>query len=193
MWRRLKHPNIVPFLGVPTNIPPLLEIVCEWMANGTITEYVRKNPMVDRISLVSGFVPAVTVSFECQISQLWDVADGLHYLHSRNVIHGDLKGVSHSILHSRFFSGLDVNLNESEGKRSDRQKWPRSPRGLCAGFHYLGRGYSLYYSRIYSGRHNNVGGTRNTGRGSHDQRRRYLHIRDGGNRGAYEKLPTKVS
>jgi serine/threonine protein kinase len=102
VWKSLKHPNIVPFLGVPTKVPPPFEIVCEWMENSRITEYVRENPNVDRINLVSGFSSTVTTSFERQILQLWDVADGLHYLHSRDVIHGDLKGVSHSILHSRF-------------------------------------------------------------------------------------------
>ena len=30
------------------------------MENGTITEYVRKNSRVDRINLVSGFVPALS-------------------------------------------------------------------------------------------------------------------------------------
>ena len=57
MWKRLKHPNIVHFLGVPTKIPPF-EIVCEWMDNDKITEYVRKNPGVDRIDLVSRFSPS---------------------------------------------------------------------------------------------------------------------------------------
>jgi serine/threonine protein kinase len=102
VWKSLKHPNIVPFLGVPTKVPPPFEIVCEWMENSRITEYVRENPNVDRIGLVSGFSFAVTTPFERQILQLWDVADGLHYLHSRDVIHGDLKGVSHSVLHLQF-------------------------------------------------------------------------------------------
>ena len=48
--------------------------------------------------------------------QLWDVADGLHYLHSCNVIHGNLKAVSRLILHSQ---QSDINPNESEGERSD--------------------------------------------------------------------------
>ena len=101
MWKRLQHPNIVPFLGVPARAPPF-EIVYDWMENGSITQYVKKKPDVDRVGLVSRFVPTVTTLFECQISQLWDVADGIHYLHSCNVIHGDLKGVSHSILHHGF-------------------------------------------------------------------------------------------
>ena len=56
VWKRLQHPNIVPFLGVPATMLPF-EIVCGWMENGTITEYVRKNPDIDRASLVSEFIP----------------------------------------------------------------------------------------------------------------------------------------
>ena len=80
------------------------EIVCDWMENGEIAEYVRKNPDVDRVDLVSGFVSIIIISFERQILQLWDVADGLHYLHSCNVIHGSLKGVSNLVLYSQLFS-----------------------------------------------------------------------------------------
>ena len=32
---------------------PPFEIVFDWMENGGITEYVRKNPEVDRVGLVS--------------------------------------------------------------------------------------------------------------------------------------------
>ena len=70
------------------------------MGNNEITQYVRENPDADRVDLVSGLAPVVTISFERQNFQLRDVADGLHYLHLWNVIHGDLKGVSHLILHS---------------------------------------------------------------------------------------------
>ena len=50
VWKRLKHPNIVPFLGV--TIEPF-QFVSEWMPNGTITQYVVKNPGIDRIALES--------------------------------------------------------------------------------------------------------------------------------------------
>ena len=49
MWKRLSHPNIVPFIGIATNP---LQIVSEWMPNGTLVEFVGKNPDAKRISLV---------------------------------------------------------------------------------------------------------------------------------------------
>jgi len=50
MWKRLIHPNIVPFIGITTKP---LQIVLEWMPNGTLTEFVGENPSASRIGLVS--------------------------------------------------------------------------------------------------------------------------------------------
>jgi len=50
MWKRLRHSNLVPFIGV---VGEPLQIVSEWIPNGTLTKYVEKNPDEDRISLVS--------------------------------------------------------------------------------------------------------------------------------------------
>lgn len=71
VWKRLSHPNVVPFLGVTTNPP---QFVSEWMPHGTLTHYVTENASANRIAL------------------LLDVAEGLHYLHASYTIHGDLKG-----------------------------------------------------------------------------------------------------
>ena len=89
MWKRFKHQNIVPFIGV-TQDP--LQFVCEWMPNGTLIEYLGKNPGVNRVDLVRFFLPitALLVSFS---SKLLDVAEGLAYLHANHTTHGDLKGV----------------------------------------------------------------------------------------------------
>ena len=56
LWKRLRHPNVVPFIGVVTNH---LELVSEHMSNGTLREYVEKNPGANRIGLVS-LSPAFT-------------------------------------------------------------------------------------------------------------------------------------
>ena len=50
MWKRLRHPNIVPFIGVTTDP---LQIISEWMPNGTLMEFVERNPGASRIGLVS--------------------------------------------------------------------------------------------------------------------------------------------
>jgi len=50
MWKRLRHPNIVSFIGVTTKP---FQIVSEWMPNGILTKYIENNPSADRIGLVS--------------------------------------------------------------------------------------------------------------------------------------------
>ncbi|KAF9789636.1 kinase-like domain-containing protein [Thelephora terrestris] len=79
MWKRLKHPNIVGFIGV-TQKP--LRFVSEWMPNGTLTEYLSENPGANRIGL------------------LLDVAEGLTFLHAIYTTHGDLKGPNVLIDHT---------------------------------------------------------------------------------------------
>ena len=54
MWKKLRHPNVVPFVGVTQNP---LQFVSEWMPNGTLTEYVSENPGANRIGLVSPTAP----------------------------------------------------------------------------------------------------------------------------------------
>ena len=50
MWKRLEHPNIVPFLGI-TSTP--LQLVSMWMPGGDLTEHITKYPNADRLGLVS--------------------------------------------------------------------------------------------------------------------------------------------
>jgi serine/threonine protein kinase len=84
------------------------------MENGQITEYVKRHPQVDRIGLVSGFVPTVTTLFIPGMLQVWDIASGLHYLHSCKIVHGDLKGVSCLVP-----LALDVDFDELEAECFD--------------------------------------------------------------------------
>ncbi|KAF9789502.1 kinase-like domain-containing protein [Thelephora terrestris] len=70
-WSRLKHPNVVPLKSV--TLAPL-QLVSQSMPGGELREYIEENPSANLISLLLG------------------VANGLAYLHSKRVIHGDLKG-----------------------------------------------------------------------------------------------------
>ena len=50
VWKRLRHPNVVPLLGV---VMMPLQLVSRWMPNGTLVDFVSAKPGVNRISLVS--------------------------------------------------------------------------------------------------------------------------------------------
>jgi hypothetical protein len=49
MWKRSKHKNIVPFLGVA--LSPL-QLISEWISGGHLTEYIKEHPDADRLGLV---------------------------------------------------------------------------------------------------------------------------------------------
>ncbi|KAF7376709.1 Kinase-like protein [Mycena sanguinolenta] len=80
-WRRLRHKFVLPLMGVDRDtFPPFLAMVSPWMEHGTALDYSRKNGIgsVDRL--------------------LFEIAQGLSYLHSMNIVHGDLRGVRVSLL-----------------------------------------------------------------------------------------------
>ncbi|KIJ08472.1 hypothetical protein PAXINDRAFT_18396 [Paxillus involutus ATCC 200175] len=76
IWRRLDHPNIVPFLGTTSGFGPYISMVAMWMPNGTLGGVLETYG--DGLSITNRF------------GLLQDIAAGLEYLHSRSVIHGDL-------------------------------------------------------------------------------------------------------
>ena len=91
MSKYLDHPNIVPLLGVTTEP---LELISDWMPGGDLLGYIATHPDANKFALVC-FISDIprNMLIACQLS---DVADGLNYLHSCNMVHGDLKGVSTS-------------------------------------------------------------------------------------------------
>ena len=91
MWKRIPHPNIVPFLGI-SKAPAPLSMVSEWMPNGNVREYIAKNPEISRLQLVRE-LGIRTRLLELTKPQLLDISRGLTFLHSLEIVHGDLKGV----------------------------------------------------------------------------------------------------
>jgi len=58
MWKHLKHPNIVPLLGV-TLVP--FQLISNWMSGGDLPEYIKMRPDADRLGLV-GVPPVAFIS-----------------------------------------------------------------------------------------------------------------------------------
>ncbi|KAG8842854.1 GTP-binding protein Rho1 [Tulasnella sp. 330] len=76
VWKRLRHNHVLPFYGASLMAsPPFL--VSRYMKNGNITKYLTAiNPGANRVQLAH------------------EIALGMLYIHERNIIHGDLKGVN---------------------------------------------------------------------------------------------------
>ncbi|KIK54725.1 hypothetical protein GYMLUDRAFT_176737, partial [Collybiopsis luxurians FD-317 M1] len=53
VWRQLKHPNILPLLGVNTDLfSPSFCLISPWMENRDIITYLRRNPQHSLPSVV---------------------------------------------------------------------------------------------------------------------------------------------
>ncbi|KZT53908.1 kinase-like protein [Calocera cornea HHB12733] len=77
----LQHSNLLPFLGtalISRDLDCFICFVSPWMDNGNITQYLKRYPEANRISLTQG------------------ILQGLNYLHSQQppIAHGRLKGTN---------------------------------------------------------------------------------------------------
>ncbi|KAF9256319.1 kinase-like protein [Marasmius fiardii PR-910] len=79
VWRQLQHPNVLPLLGIYFfEGRRELCLISPWMEKGNLVAYVRSTPRED----VDHYALA------------YDVANGLSYLHSKDIVHGELRGVN---------------------------------------------------------------------------------------------------
>ncbi|KDQ09874.1 hypothetical protein BOTBODRAFT_505351 [Botryobasidium botryosum FD-172 SS1] len=96
VWRRLKHPHVLPFIGWHT-LGLVSYMISPWMKHGDAVDYLQTNPTVDPLPL------------------LVQVAEGLSYLHNFQpelVVHGDLTG--RNILISHTGDALIADFGQSE-------------------------------------------------------------------------------
>ncbi|KAI9567234.1 kinase-like domain-containing protein, partial [Boletus coccyginus] len=78
IWRRLDHLNVVPFLGIAYGFGMLgaMSLVSLWMPNGSLHHFLAKSDH--------------NLGLGHRLRFLLDIANGLAYLHSFPVVHGDL-------------------------------------------------------------------------------------------------------
>ncbi|KAF8753809.1 kinase-like protein [Rhizoctonia solani] len=75
-WSRMRHTNVHELMGVVIFKDRFIGMVSEWMENGNIYEYTRRNPQINRFQMCA------------------QVASGLDYMHKIDAVHGDLKGLN---------------------------------------------------------------------------------------------------
>ncbi|KAL3825805.1 hypothetical protein ACJIZ3_021834 [Penstemon smallii] len=80
IMKRLRHPNIVLFMGAVTE-PPNLSIVTEYLSRGSLYRLLHK-PGAKEV-----------LDERRRLSMAYDIAKGMNYLHKRNppIVHRDLK------------------------------------------------------------------------------------------------------
>ncbi|CAE6495386.1 unnamed protein product [Rhizoctonia solani] len=75
LWLKHRHANVLEIFGLAL-FRNHIALVSPWMENGTVLNYVKKQPTADRLNLCS------------------QIACGLTYLHEQGTIHGDLKAIN---------------------------------------------------------------------------------------------------
>ncbi|KAH7317467.1 kinase-like domain-containing protein [Rhizoctonia solani] len=72
VWRRLRHENIVPLLGVAC-FQEQPALVFPWVGSGNLADFRRKRPTFDKLKMCT------------------QVSRAIAYLHEAGVVHGDIK------------------------------------------------------------------------------------------------------
>lgn len=115
VWNTLKHENIVQFIGAsldareilappdakPPPGQPFWAIITEFMSGGTLKEYIntrRRLPLKDALSFAL------------------DVARGIEYLHSKDIVHRDLKSENLLMDHKKRVKIADFGVARTEAK-----------------------------------------------------------------------------
>ncbi|KAF8552207.1 kinase-like protein, partial [Imleria badia] len=80
IWVGLNHPNVLPLYGITLGFGPFPAFICPWAHHGTLSEYLEKFK--------------AQLDLKKRLTLLGDIAAGLEYLHSRNIVHGDLSSLN---------------------------------------------------------------------------------------------------
>ncbi|KAJ7590381.1 kinase-like domain-containing protein [Mycena floridula] len=117
IWMRLRcHPNIAEFYGVCL-IQDRVALVSLWYNNGPASKYVVGKDVRTKLLIIR------------------DIAYGIQYLHSQNIVHGDIKGNNVLITDGGRAVvtdfGLSQILEESTGSTSSSQALAGAARWLA--------------------------------------------------------------
>ncbi|KAF8599215.1 kinase-like protein [Ceratobasidium sp. AG-I] len=74
-WSRCQHPNVLRLLGL-VEFRDQIGMVSDWIEEGNLPSYISRHPKADRYQMSA------------------EICEGLAYLHTANIVHGDLKGLN---------------------------------------------------------------------------------------------------
>jgi len=110
VWSTCVHPHLAPFIGICYEVTRGYRVPClisPFYENGTIMQYLSHNSNAARMDLVHFALWWCSPRLR-RTGQLRQFISGLAYLHSRAIVHGDLKPVWHYSLHIlRYWSWCD--------------------------------------------------------------------------------------
>ncbi|KAF9038328.1 kinase-like protein [Hymenopellis radicata] len=77
VWSHLEHPNVLPFLGVNSELfHPSICLISPWLENGNIIAFLENHPTHDRFR------------------SLLEILEGIRYLHEHRIVHADIRGAN---------------------------------------------------------------------------------------------------
>ncbi|KAG8893077.1 hypothetical protein FRB99_002210 [Tulasnella sp. 403] len=132
-WQALTHDHLLRFLGMTKDKYGFLYLISPWIDNGSLQEYIMRNPGCDRPKY------------------LYQVACALVYLHGEDIIHGDVRArnvlVSQSgdaLLCDFGLAGI-ISLTGSVGlkggetlRRDSPELWEGNPRSFKSDVYAFG-------------------------------------------------------
>ncbi|KAJ7741397.1 kinase-like domain-containing protein, partial [Mycena maculata] len=79
IWQHLCHRNVLCFIGIDReSFAPSIGMVSPWMEHGNVLQYLNEHGRGNVNNIVG----------------LLDIANGLQYIHSSGIVHGDLRGAN---------------------------------------------------------------------------------------------------
>ncbi|THH09475.1 hypothetical protein EW145_g1994 [Phellinidium pouzarii] len=110
IWSKLDHHNILQLWGFINDENDYPSLISEWMENGSVLQYVKKNPDCDVMRLIIG------------------TAEGLAYLHENDVVHSSIQ--SDNILVSASGDAKIIDFGFSHAMEATQVALGRNPTRL---------------------------------------------------------------
>ncbi|KZS95810.1 kinase-like protein [Sistotremastrum niveocremeum HHB9708] len=98
IWKSLRHPNVAQLLGISQDYGPLPAMISRWFVKGNAKQFAND--------------PNNPVDLFRKLEILLDTAKGLAYLHSKSVVHGDLKAANIVIQDNGKAAIIDFGLSK---------------------------------------------------------------------------------